>query len=123
MHTVIASLPWVLPALPKARPASVPAIAPQPARCPAAHRDACLAHQLAALADLMRVRGIGDATAELMLVAGIDLSRLRTRKVEKIAERLSEANQYLKVLPHTPSLAQIARWQRRALALTPLVRL
>jgi predicted flap endonuclease-1-like 5' DNA nuclease len=123
MHAAIASLPWAPPASPALdRPTSIPSLAPQPVPCPVAPREACLAHRLAAMADLMRVRGIGDATAELLLIAGIDLGRLRSRKAEQIAERLSEANRLLKVLPRTPSLARIARWQRQAAALTPLVR-
>lgn len=102
---------------------SSPAAQPQPAAHTRGHRNVCLAHRLAAMADLMRVRGIGDASAELLLVAGIDLSRLRRRRVDQIARRLSEANKLLSVLPRTPSLARIARWQRQASLLTPLVRL
>lgn len=75
------------------------------------------------MADLMRVRGIGDATAELLVTAGIDLGRLRRRRAEQIEQRLVVANQLLKLLPRTPSIDRIRRWQRQALALAPLVRL
>ena len=75
------------------------------------------------MADLMRVRGIGDATAELLVTAGIDLGRLRRRRAEQIEQRLCVANQLLKLLPRTPSIDRIERWQRQASALVPLVRL
>lgn len=90
--------------------------------CARSRHGACLAHRLAVLADLTRVRGIGDATAELMMLAGVDLTTLRSRKAEKIAGRLTEVNQFLKVVARTPSPARIRQWQQRAQALTPLVR-
>jgi hypothetical protein len=124
MHTELATVRT--PSLPTARASSAgwpldlaPLAAPP---CAQSRQGACFAHRLAILADLTRVRGIGDATAELMMLAGVDLPYLHSRKAEKIARRLAEVNQFLKVVARTPSLDQIRQWKKRAKALTPLVR-
>jgi hypothetical protein len=126
MHTEIAAVSWNPASLPT-ESASSPGLSldlaglpVQP--CARSRQGACFAHRLAVLADLTRVQGIGDATAELMMLAGVDLPYLRSRKAEKIARRLAEVNELLKVVARTPSLDRIRQWQKRAKALTPLVR-
>jgi predicted flap endonuclease-1-like 5' DNA nuclease len=63
------------------------------------------------LADLMRIRGIGNQFSEVLEVAGVDtVKELRTRRADHLAAGIKEANAKKKLTRATPSKRQVVRW-------------
>lgn len=74
------------------------------------------------LADLMRVKGIGEEYSDLLEAAGVDTTReLRNRNPVNLHQTLRRINIEKNLVRRVPALSQVERWVREAKALIPLV--
>ncbi len=76
------------------------------------------------MADLMRVKGVGEEYSELLEVAGVDtVKELRRRKAENLHKSMSEANSKGKkrLVRQLPGLAQVEKWVAHAKELDPVM--
>ena len=74
------------------------------------------------MADLMRVKGIGEEYSELLEVAGVDtIKELRKRKPENLHKAMSDANarRKNKLVRQLPGLPQVEKWVANAKKLPP----
>lgn len=72
------------------------------------------------MADLMRVKGIGEEFSELLEAAGVDtVKELKTRKAETLAAKIAEVNAARKLVRAVPSPKLVARWIDGAKTLAP----
>jgi predicted flap endonuclease-1-like 5' DNA nuclease len=72
------------------------------------------------MADLMRVKGIGEEFSELLEAAGVDtVKELKTRKAETLAAKIAEVNAARKLVRAAPSHKLVARWIDNAKTLAP----
>lgn len=72
------------------------------------------------MADLMRVKGIGEEFSELLEAAGVDtVKELKTRKAETLAAKIAEVNAARKLVRAVPSQKLVARWIDGAKTLAP----
>jgi predicted flap endonuclease-1-like 5' DNA nuclease len=70
------------------------------------------------LADLMRVKGVGEEYADLLEEAGVDtVKELRNRNPENLYSALLAANEAKKLVRHVPGLEQVKGWVEQAKAL------
>ena len=75
------------------------------------------------MADLMRVKGIGEEYSELLEAAGVDtVKELRTRKAETLAAKIAEVNAARKLVRAVPGLKLVTRWIDNAKTLAPLLK-
>jgi predicted flap endonuclease-1-like 5' DNA nuclease len=75
------------------------------------------------MADLMRVKGIGEEYSELLEAAGVDtVKELKTRKAENLAAKIAEVNAARKLVRAVPSAKLVARWIDGAKTLAPLLK-
>ena len=62
-------------------------------------------------ADLSRLKGVGDAFANLLEEAGVDsLKELAHRKPENLQERLAALNAERKIANRVPKLEEVTEW-------------
>jgi PAS domain S-box-containing protein len=74
------------------------------------------------IADLMRVRGIGEEYSELLEKAGVDTIReLRNRRPDHLHATLVAANEEHKLVRRPPHLSEVESWVQLANELEPLV--
>lgn len=74
------------------------------------------------LADLMRVKGIGEEYSDLLEAAGVDtVKELRRRVPENLHQKMSEVNALKNLARRPPALSDVAGWILRAKCLPPLV--
>lgn len=76
------------------------------------------------MADLMRVKGVGEEYSELLEVAGVDtIKELRKRKPENLHKAMCEANaaKKKKLVRQLPGLAQVEKWVAHAKELPPMM--
>ncbi len=74
------------------------------------------------MADLMRIRGVGEEYSELLEAAGVDtITELRTRRPENLHEAIVAANQKRKLVRQIPGPTRVAQWVKQAKALKPLM--
>ncbi|MGI9378493.1 MAG: DUF4332 domain-containing protein [Methyloligellaceae bacterium] len=74
------------------------------------------------MADLLRVKGVGEEYSELLEVAGVDtVKELRKRKPENLHQAMTEANakRKKKLVRQLPGLAQVEKWVKHAKELKP----
>ncbi|MGI9387853.1 MAG: DUF4332 domain-containing protein [Methyloligellaceae bacterium] len=74
------------------------------------------------MADLMRVKGVGEEYSELLEVAGVDtIKELRNRKPENLHQAMSNVNskRKKKLVRQLPGLAQVQKWVTQAKKLPP----
>ena len=74
------------------------------------------------MADLMRVKGVGEEYSELLEVAGVDtIKELRKRKPENLHKAMSDANakRKNKLVRQLPGLPQVEKWVANAKKLPP----
>jgi predicted flap endonuclease-1-like 5' DNA nuclease len=75
------------------------------------------------LADLMRIKGVGEEYSDLLEEAGVDtVKELRNRKPENLVAKMVEVNQKKKLVRRDPSLKEVMSWVEQAKALPPMVR-
>ena len=62
-------------------------------------------------ADLMRIKGIGGQTSELLQAAGVDtVAELAKRNATNLATKLTEVNEAKKLTGKVPPEKQVAEW-------------
>ncbi len=70
------------------------------------------------LADLLRVKGVGDGYAGLLVAAGVtSVAMLKTADAQALAPRLAAAKAKVKHVERLPNVAQVARWIEDAASL------
>ncbi|MGD8458473.1 MAG: DUF4332 domain-containing protein [Anaerolineales bacterium] len=74
------------------------------------------------LADLMRIKGIGEEYSDLLEEAGVDsVKELRNRVPENLHKKMLETNQMKRLVRRPPSLKQTKSWVAQAKTLNPVV--
>jgi PAS domain S-box-containing protein len=74
------------------------------------------------MADLMRVKGIGEEYSELLERAGVDTVReLRNRRPDNLHAALIAANETHQLVRRPPHLSEVENWVQSAKELEPLV--
>lgn len=67
------------------------------------------------MADLMRIKGVGEEYCELLEAAGVDtVKELKHRKPENLAAKMAEVNETKKLVRQVPSESQVAKWVEQA---------
>lgn len=89
----------------------------------AAQIDESLILKWANMADLMRIKGVGEEYSELLEAAGVDtVKELRNRNVANLTKALLEANARRKMVRLLPSEKAVARWVAYAKTLQPVMK-
>jgi predicted flap endonuclease-1-like 5' DNA nuclease len=74
------------------------------------------------LADLMRIKGVGEEYSDLLEEAGVDtVKELRRRNPENLHAAMAEVNAEKKLVRQVPSQKQVADWVEQAKTLPPKV--
>lgn len=74
------------------------------------------------MADLFRIKGIGQQFSELLEAAGVDtVKELRNRNAENLHTKLMEIQEEKKLTKAVPALSQIADFIEQAKGLEPMV--
>jgi predicted flap endonuclease-1-like 5' DNA nuclease len=74
------------------------------------------------LADLMRIKGVGEEYSDLLEEAGVDTVReLRHRVPEHLYQAIVEVNQAKRLVRRLPTLKMVANWVEQAKTLAPKV--
>jgi PAS domain S-box-containing protein len=74
------------------------------------------------MADLMRIRGIGEEYSELLERAGVDtVKELRNRNPYNLYEAMAQANETYKLVRRLPTLAAVENWVKEAKDSEPLM--
>ena len=67
------------------------------------------------LADLFRIKGIGEEYSDLLEEAGVDtVPELAQRNPENLLEKLHEVNETKKLVRRLPVLSQVESWVKQA---------
>ncbi len=74
------------------------------------------------LADLMRIKGIGEEYSDLLEEVGVDtVKELRVRRPDNLYQAIVEVNEKKRLVRRIPSQRAIKRWIQQAKKLPPLV--
>lgn len=74
------------------------------------------------MADLFRIKGIGEEFSDLLEKAGVDtVKELRTRKAENLHAKLTEVNTQTKRAGRAPRMDEVESWIKQAGQLEPKV--
>jgi predicted flap endonuclease-1-like 5' DNA nuclease len=74
------------------------------------------------LADLFRLKGVGEEYADLLEEAGVDsVPELATRNAENLHLKLAEVNREKKLVRQVPGAAQVSAWVEEAKKLPRVV--
>jgi predicted flap endonuclease-1-like 5' DNA nuclease len=74
------------------------------------------------MADLFRVKGIGEQYSDLLEAAGVDtVPELAQRKAENLHKKMVELNEAKKLVRATPSLPSVEKWVTEAKELPRVV--
>ena len=76
------------------------------------------------MADLMRIRGVGEEYSELLEAAGVDtVKELRNRKPENLHKAMADANNRKKnkLVRQLPGAVQVEKWVAQAKKLPPVM--
>jgi predicted flap endonuclease-1-like 5' DNA nuclease len=74
------------------------------------------------LADLMRIKGVGEEYSDLLEEAGVDtVKELRNRKAQNLHAKILEVNAKKKLVRRPPSLSEVEDWVKQAKSLKPVV--
>lgn len=74
------------------------------------------------MADLFRVKGIGEEYADLLEAAGVDtVPELAQRKAENLHAKMLEVNEAKKLVRATPGLSAVEKWVEQAKELPRIV--
>jgi predicted flap endonuclease-1-like 5' DNA nuclease len=73
--------------------------------------------------DLHRIRGVGQESAELLELAGVDtVPELAQRKAERLRARMAEANARRRSVRQLPALSAVERWIEQAKTLPRIIK-
>ena len=74
------------------------------------------------MADLMRVKGVGEEYSELLEAAGVDtVKELRNRRADNLHAKMVEVNAEKKLVRVLPGLSNVERWVAYAKELDPVM--
>ena len=74
------------------------------------------------MADLMRIKGVGEEYSELLEAAGVDtVKELRNRNAANLAAAMKEANAKKKLVRQVPALGNVETWIAEAKELPPMM--
>ncbi len=74
------------------------------------------------MADLMRIKGVGEEYSELLEAAGVDtVKELKHRNSKNLAEKMAEVNETRKLVRQVPSETQVEQWVEQAKELPPVM--
>jgi len=74
------------------------------------------------LADLMRIKGVGEEYSDLLEEAGVDtIAELANRKPENLIAKILEVNEKEKLVRRPPVLKQVQNWVEQAKKLPKVV--
>jgi len=74
------------------------------------------------MADLFRVRGVGEEYSELLEAAGVDtVKELRNRRADNLHAKMVEVNAEKKLVRALPALSMVERWIEHAKELDPVM--
>jgi len=74
------------------------------------------------LADLMRIKGVGEEYSDLLEEAGVDsVKELRNRRADNLHEAIMETNAKKKLVRRPPAKSQVEKWIAEAKKLDPIV--
>lgn len=72
------------------------------------------------MADLMRIKGVGEEYSELLEAAGVDtVKELRNRNAANLAKAMKEANAKKKLVRLVPGEKSVTKWVAQAKKLPP----
>jgi predicted flap endonuclease-1-like 5' DNA nuclease len=74
------------------------------------------------MADLMRIKGVGEEYSELLEAAGVDtVAELKMRNAENLTAKMEEVNAQKKLVRSVPSLKSVQDWVEQAKSLPKVV--
>jgi predicted flap endonuclease-1-like 5' DNA nuclease len=74
------------------------------------------------MADLFRIKGVGEEYSELLEAAGVDtVKELRNRNAANLHAKMVEVNETKKLVRALPSLSMVEKWVDHAKELPPVV--
>ena len=83
-------------------------------------RDVLL-NKWAAIADLMRVKGIGKQYSELLFAVGVDgTKKLREAKPDELLRKMVEHNRVRRLSGNVPKLADVEQWMNEVRTQEPV---
>lgn len=75
------------------------------------------------LADLMRIKGVGEEYSDLLEEAGVDtVKELRNRNAANLHAKMLEVNDKKKLVRRPPALKAVEDWVKQAKKLPPVVK-
>lgn len=78
--------------------------------------------KFANIADLMRIRGVGEEYAELLEAAGVDtVKELKNRNVSNLTKAIAELNARKKLVRLAPSGKTVVKWIEQAKTMPPMM--
>ena len=67
------------------------------------------------MADLMRIKGVGEEYSELLEAAGVDtVKELKMRRADNLTVKMAEVNEAKKLVRQTPSQTVVEKWIEQA---------
>ncbi|NNM15945.1 MAG: DUF4332 domain-containing protein, partial [Bacteroidia bacterium] len=74
------------------------------------------------MADLFRIKGVGEEYADLLEAAGVDtVKELRNRVPANLHAKMNEVNEAKNLVRSAPSLSNVESWVDHAKTLDPMV--
>ncbi len=74
------------------------------------------------MADLMRIKGVGEEYSELLEAAGVDtVKELRNRNAANLTVAMKEANEKRKLVRQVPAQSNVEKWVDEAKELPPMM--
>ena len=74
------------------------------------------------MADLMRIKGVGEEYSELLEAAGVDtVKELRNRNAANLTIAMKEANESKKLVRQVPAQSNVEKWVAEAKELSPMM--
>ncbi|MEM1399082.1 MAG: DUF4332 domain-containing protein [Pseudomonadota bacterium] len=74
------------------------------------------------MADLMRIRGVGEEYSELLEAAGVDtVKELKMRNADNLTAKMAEVNADKKLVRQLPALSKVKSWVEQAKSLEPAI--
>lgn len=72
------------------------------------------------MADLMRIKGVGEEYSELLEAAGVDtVKELKMRRADNLTAKMAEVNEAKKLVRQVPSQSAVEKWIEQAKTLEP----
>jgi len=72
------------------------------------------------MADLMRIKGVGEEYSELLEAAGVDtVKELRNRNAANLTAKMEEVNETRKLVRQVPALGHVENWVAQAKEMDP----